>query len=239
MPSHPFVVGICGLAGAGKSTYAAAIKQCLHRQHSLNAEIVPFAAPLKRGLSEMGIEKSAHPALYREAAQILGTNIVRRHSDRWWCDLFRRTVETTPVCQVLGGSLSDPGHKMIRRDVIIADDVRFMNEVSTIQTLGGVVLYVDAACRLGIVRRSIWTGSPRGVKPRGIYKHKSEALAVEIARDLIHAGHPPRFVDEVLSGDIEMPNDAMACSSGYVLLPECQSTCVHIARRCRAMRKGS
>lgn len=201
MPDHPFIVGICGLAGAGKSTFAAALAKRLRESHSLDAEIIPFARPLKDGLAAMGIEKAAHPELYRVAAQQLGTDIVRKRHPDWWCDQFRKAVAYTPRMQLIGNSLGvlqtkcsdidtgsvmtvpdDPdGYTVKRCDVIIADDVRFENEVRTIRNLGGVMVYIDAADRLGLVRRRrIFREESRfhwRLKRSGIHAHKSEDLA--------------------------------------------------------------
>lgn len=213
-PPHPFVVGICGLAGAGKTTFANAIKDRLKTDHAMNAEIVPFAKPLKDGLAAMGIRKDESPDLYRVAAQQLGTNVVRHLQPNFWCDRFRETVESTRRCTLVNSSTGEPvqcddpieqssadpcGYRTINRDVIIADDVRFKNEVETIRDLGGIVLYVDAADRLGLVHYN-WLTRRFRIKPFGIYKHESERLALDAARSILHEceGLPARYIAHVL-----------------------------------------
>lgn len=192
----PIIIGIAGFAKAGKSTFAARLVDHLARRH-LGAEIVPFAQPLKRGLSCMGIDKDAEPELYRCAAQFIGTDIVRKRRPDHWVDRFKdyaanatrvlkveRTQpdETVSFCgvdlpvhnNVCGGG----GTKITYRDIIIADDVRFANEVDAVRSLGGIMVYVDAADRLGLVKRRPF-GFGYRLKRTGIWRHESEDMAAQ------------------------------------------------------------
>lgn len=185
-PDHPekrpFVIGICGLAKAGKSTFAERLKHELSRKH-VGAVIQPFAAPLKRGLSEMGVDKVDTPDLYRYAAQRIGTDIFRDRCPDHWVGLFRDAVTESP--RVLSTETTPSGGvKVTYLDVVIADDVRFQNEVDTVLDLGGMMVYVDAADRLGLRRKSRWSGKRR-ISTRGkankVYRHASERLALGMA----------------------------------------------------------
>jgi hypothetical protein len=173
----PIIIGIAGFAKAGKSTFAARLVERLAKDH-LGAEIVPFAGPLKRGLAEMGIKKDESPDLYRIAAQRIGTDIVRRENPDHWVDLFERYVRNAPRVIRLEET-ADNGAKATYRDVIIADDVRFENEVSAIRRLGGIMVYVDAADRLGLVRKRRW-GRGYALNRTGIWRHRSEDLAAKM-----------------------------------------------------------
>lgn len=122
------IVSFAGLARAGKTTAA----DILHRiAEARGVEVVrlPFAAPLKDGLAMMGIHKDRHPDLYRKAAQVLGTDIVRAYDDGWWVRQWQEALPNHPC-------------------LVIADDARFDNEVGAARDAGGIVVLIDAGDRL-------------------------------------------------------------------------------------------
>jgi hypothetical protein len=128
------IIGLTGRKGSGKSEVA----RLLYERGWL---VYPFAYPLKemlatllstRGVEDDKIERMlrgdlkevAHPALNnrtpRHAMQTLGTEWGRElvHGDLWinaWIDLVRKC------------------------DLVVADDVRFVNEAQLIRSMGGQV----------------------------------------------------------------------------------------------------
>lgn len=130
------IIGIAGKAGSGKSA-ASRYLMTAHDYHRL-----AFAQPLKKMLKAVGL-KFDH--LYgkdkevtcdilcgrtpRHAMQTLGTEWGRNciHPDLW-VNLWKREVEQA---RMYGGQ------------PIVADDVRFQNEVDMIRQLGGVVIWLD------------------------------------------------------------------------------------------------
>lgn len=129
------IVGICGLAEAGKSTAAKL----------LGGEVVSFAKPLKDMLATLGL---THAQLYgdqkevptgllcgrtpRHAMQTLGTEWGREciASNIWTEQWKRRVAQSTAT-------------------VVVCDDVRFENEVEIIRSLGGVVIALKRDTRIG------------------------------------------------------------------------------------------
>lgn len=128
------VIGLCGAEGAGKSTVAR------YLLHARDAKIVPFAAPLKRMLEGLGLpaaslygtpEDKARPLDLlggksgRWAMQSLGTEWGRKliHPDLWM-NAWKLQVSHT----------STP--------IVVADDLRFMNEAAAVRSFGGIVIRV-------------------------------------------------------------------------------------------------
>jgi hypothetical protein len=127
--SKPFVVGLRGLAGCGKTTVADRVctRVSLRRAHFPSSSPAfqrwPIAGPLKQGLAQMGITKDRTPDLYRLAAQCIGTDIVRAADPDHWVNLFRY--------QTALPSLSE--------SVLVVDDVRFPNEAGVCD----LVLFIE------------------------------------------------------------------------------------------------
>ena len=133
------IIGLVGPAGAGKS----AVAKILANTHGYR--IAPMAGPLKKMLIAGGLSHEdvygAHKerpspllggATPRRAMQTLGTEWGRDliHPDIWvnmWTDAYEK------VC---GGSA------WMRRQPLVADDVRFENEVAAIKQLGGTIVEV-------------------------------------------------------------------------------------------------
>jgi len=132
------VIGIAGQAEAGETTLAnrlATFGRC---------RVLPFAEPLKRMLTELGVPReniygsfkdAPCPELCgksgREAMQTLGTDWGRKLiSPQLWVNAWlRRAIEATS-----------------KGECVIVDDVRFPEEAAAVKSLGGIVVYVD---RLG------------------------------------------------------------------------------------------
>lgn len=127
------IIGLCGLAGSGKSTAASMLSQ--ERGFARR----PFAYQLKSMLGMLGVpreildgsrEDKEKPLdclggrTARHAMQTLGTEWGRNcMRDDFWVYLWLRKVEHFPR--------------------IVADDVRFPNESDTIRKLGGKVIRIE------------------------------------------------------------------------------------------------
>lgn len=137
-------IGLCGPEGAGKSTVA----KILAEKHG--AAIVPFAGPLKAMLGVLGVptqnlygnaDDKAQPLELlggrsaRWALQGLGTQWGRMWMDGdFWVRAWASAVERARVARDMAG-IGQPR-------MLVADDVRFQNEVDEIRNRGGMIITV-------------------------------------------------------------------------------------------------
>lgn len=135
-------IGICGPAGAGKSTAA----DRLVKRWRFNR--VRFAGPLKAMLLGLGLsaeqvdgdqKEEPTPLLCgrtpRQAMQFLGTEWGRKLiGDDFWIAAWRAAVERTGGFHVAGKGWDR---------LIVADDVRFANEAKAIRDRGGIVVRIE------------------------------------------------------------------------------------------------
>ncbi len=142
------VIGVTGKAGSGKSTLA---RRLVDRVAAVR---IPFAKPLKSMLLDLletqgiglavatrmidGDLKEAPSEVFggrtpRHAMQTLGTEWGRALSPTFWVDAWRRSVDRATL----------EASADMRRLVVVADDVRFPEEVAAIRALGGVIVRVD------------------------------------------------------------------------------------------------
>lgn len=122
-------IAIYGKATAGKTTLAEALDDHITDQF---VEIARFAGPLKDGLAEMGITKEETPELYRQAAQYIGTEIVRSYDVNWWVNLMAQAIELASVW--------DDGD-----DYFIIDDLRFPNELEWCEMNGFLTVKIEVS----------------------------------------------------------------------------------------------
>lgn len=131
------LIGLCGPEGAGKSLAARLIAAQIP-----GAVIHPFAAPLKRMIEALGVdrkhlygkpeEKAASLYLFggrsaRDAMQTLGTEWGRVCVDpEIWVRAWLASLPTAPA---------------------IADDLRFQNEADAIKSRGGRIICVVRSMR--------------------------------------------------------------------------------------------
>jgi len=131
-PTPPCVIGLAGCSEVGKTTLANLLA-------TPRSVIVPFAAPIKTMLQALGVDPEQKEKTLRilqgrttrYALQTLGTEWGRKCIGlNVWAYIWDETVHAL--------FNSDPPP-----DLIIADDVRFLNEISVIRGYDGVVVYVE------------------------------------------------------------------------------------------------
>lgn len=144
---RPFpIIGLCGLAGAGKSTVAR------HLADKHGYALVPFAGPLKAMSRAFGLTHREMAGDLKEAPcetlcgktprqfmQWLGTEFGRDMiGPEIWVNAWKRGIE-----QVAADSTYEQRSRWHGRPLIVSDDVRFANEAAAVRALGGVVLRIE------------------------------------------------------------------------------------------------
>lgn len=162
LDKNGFVVGLRGISGVGK-TYLMnkVIERGIYtpdRKSLYPVLPVSFSGPLKRGLETMGITKKDFPVLFRQAAQILGTEVVRRYIPDFWVQRFAEEIESLDMIY----RYSYPRRPFI----VISDDVRFRNEAAVCN----LTIYIRANPpvvplhhRLEYYRLKPWRSAPLGI----------------------------------------------------------------------------
>ncbi|QDJ96400.1 deoxynucleoside monophosphate kinase [Xanthomonas phage Xoo-sp13] len=135
----PVIIGINGLAGAGKDTVANMVRLSLQKDHGLKVECFAFADNLKRAASvifNVPLESFYDRKLKeenisywnmspRQMAQQLGTEACRKGiRDDIWIKSLQSTILTSGV------------------DIAFVTDVRFDNEALFVKHQNGVVIRV-------------------------------------------------------------------------------------------------
>ena len=110
------IILISGKSGNGKSTVAGLFKTLLAKENK-KVLIIPFAKYLKQYLKDYyNWDGETKDQEYRENAQVLGTNIIRKK-------LHKPLFHAKRICEdieIIGGLF----------DYIIIDDCRFLNELT-------------------------------------------------------------------------------------------------------------
>lgn len=107
------IIAFCGPAGCGKTEAAT------YASKKLNAQIIPFARPLKRIAHSMGWN-GHKDAKGRKLLQLLGTECGRKCVDPYiWTHLWFKEAS--------------------QQGVVIVDDLRFRNEADVVYNNGGVI----------------------------------------------------------------------------------------------------
>lgn len=128
------VIGLCGLAGAGKSTAARILSQ------KLNFSRRPFAMRLKAMIAagfDIPADVLDGPASGKEVPLDVLCGKTLRHAMQTLGSEWARGMigDDVWVRAWLAGSGGIPR--------IVADDVRFYNEVSAIHSLGGKIIHIS------------------------------------------------------------------------------------------------
>lgn len=130
--SKPIVVGLCGLAGAGKSTAARLL---VERYDFVRR---PFAYPLKSMLAALGVPREVldGPAELKELPRDDLCGLTTRHAMQMLGDWGRESMHPDFwVRQWQRGAHLSPRY--------VADDVRYDNEAAAVRALGGIIIRVE------------------------------------------------------------------------------------------------
>lgn len=180
------IIGFTASMGAGKSTAVDLLKK-----KAGHVELVKFAQPLY-DMQEFVYDRisSVHKRSEnfikdRKLLQWLGTDWGRDTiSETLWVDLWKAKVRNTQEKHAYAPNLT-----------IVCDDVRFDNEASTVQAIGGVVVHIT--CNRN--KERIDTTS-------GLCNHKSEA------------GVNPKLVDYTVSNNGTIKEFEVAIRNLYGLI---------------------
>ena len=115
------LIGIAGPAGSGKSLLASMIEETA----AFHAIRMPFAGQLKNVMRDLGWDGEKDEK-GRWALQVVGTDIGRHYDNNIWVKKWSKMYETW----------RDKGF------CVIADDIRFENEVAKIKEEGGLLVYL-------------------------------------------------------------------------------------------------
>lgn len=108
MANKPYVIGLRGVAGAGKTTVSAKLQTALNLPGRMPI-LLSMASPIRSALSSLGVHKG--DPLYRELAQTLGARC-RASDPDFFVKLAQHRIESTKG----------------DNQVIIMDDIRYPNE---------------------------------------------------------------------------------------------------------------
>ena len=138
------IIGIAGVAGAGKSSLA----EILEERHGLVR--TPFAGPIKdmlaaflraSGVTDLTIHRMVNGELKEQPAPVLGGRSPREAMQALGTEWGRNFV--TPDLWTESWRYR-AGLELLRGVAgITVDDIRFPNEVAAIRSMGGVVIRVE------------------------------------------------------------------------------------------------
>ena len=126
------VIGFAGPARVGKSFVTESLKDQAEAA-GWNVTVLPFAKPLKDEASANGFGKEVDPDGYRKYCQEVGASARAANPDHWldaWRDLVADLAQTERD--------DESGTPYL----VIADDVRYENELAAIRSKGGTVLFM-------------------------------------------------------------------------------------------------
>lgn len=140
------IIGFAGVARAGKSVAATAAANYL-LDNGFTPVMERFAGPLKDASDMVGMRKGGDTdSMYRRFCQHVGT-LAREASPDWWVNLLMQRARDVSAAEC-ADLVANPNNGWHER-VLIIDDVRYENEVECIRRMGGKVVFISAARRLG------------------------------------------------------------------------------------------
>lgn len=127
------VIGLCGLAGSGKSTAARLLSR------ELGFARRPFAYQLKAMLSALGVDREVldGPREMKEVPLECLGGITARHA------MQTLGTEWGRQCMRPDFWIHQWSRGVAHFNRVVADDVRFQNEADAIRALGGTVYRID------------------------------------------------------------------------------------------------
>lgn len=125
----PFIIGLCGYAQVGKTTTAMALST-LAEISNRGSQIISFADPVKR-IARMFGWNGEKDEKGRRLLQQIGTEVGRSYNPDIWVKMWE-----CEAAELISLKVS-----------VIADDVRFQNEIDCIQSLGGKVFRLVSRSR--------------------------------------------------------------------------------------------
>lgn len=149
------VIGFAGVARVGKSFSTNALKEVAELQ-GWNVVILPFAKPLKDEAEARGFGKESNPEEYRKFCQEHGAEMRAQDSNYWldrWYTMLKDVKDRESADEFNGPVL------------VIADDVRYENELHAIRGNDGKVVYLTPGDRVLPEADAAWR------------THESESLA--------------------------------------------------------------
>jgi hypothetical protein len=115
-------IAIGGKMTSGKTTLTHALMDAIPEEDMVYH--LSFAGPIREALAIIGVTKEKQPEMYREGAQYIGTDFVRRYDPNWWTNLMESKIDTLTD--------DDPW--------LIIDDMRFKNEFDLLKRKGFVMV---------------------------------------------------------------------------------------------------
>jgi len=152
-------IAISGKMKSGKTTLAWHLERAFAREGNYSSKTCSFADPIRQALRELGIEKAAHPELYRKGAQYIGTELCRAYDPDWW--VKRMAVRT---------------YRMPLAEPVIIDDMRFQNEYDWCRENGFILVRLDISPEMVYNRGG----------EEGTFDHPSETGLDHIEREEWH-----------------------------------------------------
>jgi len=126
------IIGIAGLARAGKGTAADILLACAAKAGA-SCRKLDFADPIREGVACAGITRQDDPAAYRAATRGLGEGVWEIDKGYWIRNLGLRIEADTDY------------------DYTFVGDVRTWDEVDYVhKTLGGLMLFIDGISNVDI-----------------------------------------------------------------------------------------